>query len=189
MNALICLLAMVGANPQTTPLQCSEPIARKGEVKSGPVLAHTFELTNSGSGTLTITKVEASCGCLRQSLTSRVLSPGETAKLTIEVNTLTQPEGQNRWQAVVTYKIETPNTPVQVGETLLQITATLTREIVLTPPQLGFSTTGGASQTLTLTDRRAKPLKIIKTSTSTPHLIAEPGSRVDTAGGVHTQTI
>ncbi|HEV3383705.1 MAG TPA: hypothetical protein VG097_02755, partial [Gemmata sp.] len=70
-----------------------------------------------------------------------------------------------------------------------QITATLTREIILSPPQLGFSTTAGASQTLTLTDQRARPLKIIKASTSSTFLTAEIGPRVDAAGGVHTQTV
>jgi hypothetical protein len=189
MNTLICLLAVSLANHQMAPLQCPEMVAKKGDLKSGPALVHSFELTNRGNGILTITKVEASCGCLRQSLTSGVLSPGETTKLTIEVNTLTQPAGQNRWQIAVGYKVEAPNVPTQTGEVLLQIAATLTREIVLSPPQVGFSTTAGASQTLTLTDQRAKPLKIIKASTSSAFLTAEIGPRVDVAGGAHTQTV
>lgn len=189
MNTLICLLSAAVASPQMGPLQCAEPVANKGDLKSGPALAHTFELTNRGTGTLTITKVEASCGCLRQSLTSGVLLSGEAAKLTIEVNTLTQPAGQNRWQATVNYKVEAPNSPAQPGEMLLQITATLTREIVLDPPQLAFSTTSGASQNLTLKDTRVKPLKVIKASTSSPFLTAEPGPRIDAPNGEHNQTI
>jgi hypothetical protein len=189
MNTLICLLTLTLPSQQKAPLQCPETVAKKGDVKSGPALVHAFELTNGGTGTLTITKVEATCGCLRQSLTGGVLQPGETTKLTIEVNTLTQPAGQNRWQIVVRYKIEFPNTPVQTDELLLQITANLTREIILSPPQLGFSTTAGASQTLTLMDQRMKPLKIVKASTSSPFLSVEIGPRVDVAGGGHTQSV
>ncbi len=189
MYTLICLISVTLANPQVPPLHCPEVVAAKGELKSGPALVHSFELTNRGTGTITITKVEASCGCLRQSLTSGVLTRGETAKLTIEVNTLTQPEGKNRWQITVAYKEETPNTPAQTGDILLQITASLTREIIINPPQLGFSTSTGASQTITLTDRRVKPLNIIKATTSSVHLNAEPGPRVESPNGEHSQTV
>ena len=83
MNTFICLLATSLATPPATPLQCPETTAVKGEVKGGPALIHTFELTHRGTGTLTITRVEAGCGCLRQTLTRGVLQPGETAKLTL----------------------------------------------------------------------------------------------------------
>ncbi len=158
-------------------------------MKGGPALIHTFELTHRGTGTLTITRVEAGCGCLRQSLTRSVLQPGETAKLTLEVNTLTQPAGPNRWQVVVGYKVEVPGAADLTGEVPLQITATLSREIIVNPPQIGFSTAGGATQILTLTDQRAKPLNIVKVTTSSSHLTAEPGPRTETPGGGHNQTV
>jgi len=148
-----------------------------GDIKGGPPLVHTFELVHKGTGTLTITKVEAGCGCLRQLLSVNTLQPGETAKLTIDVNTLTQPDGPNRWQISVGYKVESPGLPQQVGELLLQITATVSREVSVTPPQLGFSTSGVASQTLTVMDSRAKPFTVIKAGTSSPHLTAEVGPR------------
>src|SRR5215470_1022157 len=99
MNTLLTLLALGVANPPPGPLACPAPLAARGDVKAGPPLTHTFELTHRGPAgtTLTITKVQAGCGCLRQSLSAGVLRPGETAKLTLEVNTLTQPDGPNRW--------------------------------------------------------------------------------------------
>src|SRR5690242_9264591 len=100
MNTLVLMLAVGVANPPPA-LHCPTPAAAKGDVKGGPPLAHTFDLTHAGTaGTLTLTKIEAGCGCLRQSLSANTLQPGETAKLTIEVNTLTQPDGPNRWQVV-----------------------------------------------------------------------------------------
>jgi hypothetical protein len=172
MNTLLCLIAANLAAPPSTPLQCPEPLAAKGEVNSGPVLAHTFELSNRGQGTLTITRVEGSCGCLRQSLSSSVLQPSETAKLTLEVNTLTQPAGPNRWQLTAAYKVVSPGLPDQTGELLLQMTATLKLVVTVTPPQLAFSTSSGATQDLVLHDTRGKPLTILKATTSSPHLVA-----------------
>src|SRR3954471_3347257 len=102
MNVLLTLLALGVSNSPPAPLTVPTPVAARGEVKAGPPLTHTFDLTHTGTaGTLYITRVEAGCGCLRQLLTATRLQPGETAKLTIEVNTLTQPDGPNRWQVQV----------------------------------------------------------------------------------------
>ena len=96
-------------------------------------MVHTFDLSHTGTGTVTITKVEAGCGCLRQTLGTGVLQPGQRTKLALEVNTLTQPDGPNRWQVTVAYKVEGPAHQPQTGELLLQITATLSRDIVGEP--------------------------------------------------------
>lgn len=194
MNTLILLAAGLAAPPG--PLACPNPLADRGEVKGGPPLAHTFDLTHRGpAGTLTVTKVEAACGCLRQHLTAGVLHPGETAKLTVEVNTLTQPDGPNRWQAVVTYRLDPPAVPGQpppLPETWqlpLTIAATLSRDVAVTPPQVGFSCTGEASQVLTVADRRAKPLTVTKAATTVAHLTAEVGAAVVGPTGVRTQPV
>jgi len=187
MNTLIFLLAMGAGTTPTPPLECSDAIAAKGDVKGGPPLTHTFQLTHRGGGTLTITKVEAGCGCLRQSLGTGVLSPGETTKLMLEVNTLTQPDGPNRWQVVVSYKVESPGAPTQSGKLLLQIIANLSREVAVTPPQFGFSTSDTASQVLMVSDARDKPLTILKATTSSPYLTAAIGARV--AGKAQSVTV
>lgn len=165
-------------------------MAAKGEVKAGPPLLHTFDLVNTTNKTVTITKIEAGCGCLRQSLGQMVLQPGAKTQLILEVNTLTQPEGPNRWQAVVSYTLQSPGVPDQTGEILLQITATLIREVIIQPPQMAFSATGAASQTLTITDKRPKPLTVTKVTTSTPHLSAQlvPSAK-PSSGMPPTQTV
>jgi hypothetical protein len=178
MNTLILLLATGVGNPTPAPLACAAPNAARGEVKGGPPLTHAFELAHRGAaGTLTITKVESGCGCLRRDLQRASLQPGETTALTIEVNTLTQPDGPNRWQVAVGYKLETPGAQPQVGELLLQITATLSREVSVVPAQVAFSTTGEASKVLTLTDTRGKPLNVVRAVASSPHLKAEVAPR------------
>lgn len=189
MNTLILLTALGVGNPPPGPLHCPAPAAARGDVKGGPPLAHTFDLTHTGQGTLTITKVEAGCGCLRQVLTTTTLQPGETAKLTLEVNTLTQPDGPNRWQAQVSYTVATPASSPQPRQLLLQISATLAREVSVTPPQVAFSCTGEAMQVLTLTDRRAKPLTVLKAGASNPHLGVEIGKPATAPTGERVQPV
>ena len=187
MNAILALLAV--ANPPTdAPLHCPAPLVAKGDIKGGPPFAQTFELTHRGTSTLTITKVEAGCGCVHRALSATTLNPGETAKLTLEVNTLTQPDGPNRWQAVVSYSLDGTE-PKQSGELAVAVTAKLSREVSVNPPQVGFSTAGEAAQTLTVTDRRRKPLTVTKAIGSSPHLTATIAAPLLESNGTHSQKI
>lgn len=193
MNTLILFSALAAGQPPAPPgppatFHSPAPVAAKGDVKAGPPLVHAFELVNGTAGTVTVTKVEAGCGCLRQGLGATVLPPGEKTKLALEVNTLTQPDGPNRWQIAVSYKVEAPGAQPQTGEVLLQITATLAREIAVTPPQVAFSSAGEASQVLHVTDKRAKPLTVLKAASSATHLTAEVGAVANAPTG-RTQPI
>jgi hypothetical protein len=175
MNAFLPILALCVANPPVPALTCPTPLVAKGDVKAGPPLAHAFELVNRSPNTITITKLEAGCGCVKRTLTAQVLKPGESATLTLDVNTLTQSDGPNRWQAIVGYQLD--DAQRNVGELAVNITANLSREVTVSPPQLAFSTTGEATQQIAIADRRAKPLSVVKTTSSTPHLSATVGPR------------
>jgi hypothetical protein len=189
MNTLLTILALSAANPPPVPAPCAAPLAARGEVKAGTPLVHTFDLTHSGpAGTLSITRVEASCGCLRQNLTVNRLQPGETARLTIEVNTLTQPDGPNRWQVLVSYALELP-AGAATGSQLLAISANLTREVTVSPPQVGFSATGEATQVLTIADARPKPLTVVKAVATAPHLSAQVNPPTPGPTGARTQAV
>ena len=90
MHTIILLAATAVGQPVTpaTPPQAFHspaPVAAKGDVKAGPPLVHTFDLVHNGTGIVTITKIEAGCGCLRQALGTNVLQPGERTKLALEV--------------------------------------------------------------------------------------------------------
>jgi len=182
MNALLALLVVGVASPPPSVLACPAPLAAKGDIKGGPPLAHAFELTNRSTYPITIAKVEAGCGCVKRTLAAGLLKPGESTTLTLEVNTLTQPDGANRWQAIVGFTVDDP--AKSSGELVLAVTANLAREVTVNPPQVAFSTTGEATQQLTVTDRRGKPLTITKVTSSSPHLTASIGAP---AGG--TQAI
>ena len=117
-----------------------------------------------------------------------MLQPGETARLAVEINTLTQPDGPNRWQVVVGYRIVTPLGP-QTRELLLTLTATLSRDVHVSPPQVAFSTAGAATQTLTITDRRPTPLTVTRAASSSPHLSAAVVAPAAGPDGVRRQLV
>lgn len=174
MNTLIVFAALAAGQPQPpATFHAPAPLAAKGDVKAGPLLTHVFDLFNNSGGSVTITKLEAGCGCLQPTLAAQMLPPGIQTKLTVEVNTLAQPDGMHRWQVTVCYKLETPGAPAVNGELLLNLTANLSRDVSVSPPQVAFSTATEASQVLTVADKRAKPLTVTKAASSSPHLVVE----------------
>jgi hypothetical protein len=174
---------LLGATP-AGPLTAANPVADRGEFRTGPQLAQVFELRHAGpAGDIVITNVETGCGCLKPTLTRTVLHPGDRAELTLTVNTLTQPPGANTWRAVVHYRTDSRNFDLE-----LRLTAKLIREISVTPPMLAVSTAGAATQSITVTDRRAAPLAVRTAATTNPHLTATVHPAT-TADGVRTQTI
>ena len=47
---------------------------------------HTFLLTNVGDGSLDIDKIRVTCGCSAANVDKKQLKPGETARLTAQIN-------------------------------------------------------------------------------------------------------
>jgi len=133
---------------------------------------HEFELKHTGAaGTLVIADVQGGCGCVKAEAKPKVLKPGESAKLSVAVNTLTQREGGNTWPVSVRYSSDADGQRAEF--TLdLKLTAKLIREISVTPPLLAVSTTGAVTQTLRVDDRRAKPLSVTKAVSTNPAITA-----------------
>ena len=145
MNALLLPLLFL-ALPGTAPLTASAPSADKGEVKSGPELRHEFEMKHSGErGIVTITGVASSCGCSKWDANPKVLRPGESAKLSVLINTLTQPEGPATWKSTVKYTLDST-----AHELELVVSAKIVREITVDPPVMAISTSGDTERTESL---------------------------------------
>lgn len=189
---MLILAFLLAAAPTVS---CEMPVVDLGTVRSGPPAVATFRLVNSGTAPVKIAGVEAGCGCVRRDVSKSVLAPGEAGTVTLTINTLTQPEGPNSWRA---------SAVTDAGPVELLVKANLVREIAVSPPAVGFSTATGATQTLTVTDRRAKPLTVTKTSCTSPHLSASisppatTGDRVqkielvlapDSPPGEHEETV
>ncbi len=189
---LILLALLFGASDPPPPLQPAGPTAiDRGTARTGPSLTASLTLTHRGGpGTVTVTAVEASCGCTAPTVTSRRLRPGDATTFTLSVNTLTQPAGVHTWRGTLRYRF-TPDdakaTPHDFDATLA-VKADLVREVSVTPPVLAISTATEARHTLTVTDIRAKPLTIRAATTASPHvaLTVRPAA---TADGVTTTAV
>ena len=145
MNALLLPLIFL-ALPASGSLTAPAPNADKGEVKSGPPLKHQFDLKHSGErGVITITGVTSACGCSKWDATPKVLKPGEIAKLSVVINTLTQPEGPATWKSSVKYTLD--STPHELD---LTVTAKIVREVAVEPPVLAMSISGDTERTESL---------------------------------------
>ena len=147
MNALLLPLIFL-ALPASGSLTAPAPSADKGEVKSGPPLKHQFDLKHSGErGVITITGVTSACGCSKWDAAPKTLKPGEIAKLSVVINTLTQPEGPATWKSSVKYTLDSEATAHEFD---LTVTAKIVREIAVEPPILAISIGGDTERTESL---------------------------------------
>ena len=192
---LILLALVLGASDPVRPTPPLSPIESTlhdlGTVRSGPSLAETLTLTHRGEpGTVTVTGVEASCGCTAPTVTARRLRPGDATDFAISVNTLTQPAGVHTWKATLRYRFtpDDPKAKPRDFEVWLGVKADLVREVSVTPPMLAISTATEARQTLTVTDIRAKPLTVRAATATSPHVALTVRPSV-TAHGVTTTAV
>jgi hypothetical protein len=162
---------MIGA--PTAPLQVPVPSQDAGEVKAGPPLVRTFAFANAGAEPLTISELKASCGCATPTLAQRTYRPGERGQLTLEVNTLSQPAGPNRWTLGVGYQCGE-----QAGTATVEITAQLVKELDVSPVALRFHGGGESAIRMNVTrPERARQLDVVDVRASAPWI------RVVSAGG------
>src|SRR5262245_61076987 len=131
MLSLLLTALAIAAPPG--PLQVAMPVIDAGDVRVGPPLVRRFAFVNAGAEPLTVTDLQASCGCLTPSLPQRTFRPGERGELALEVNTLSQPAGPNRWAVQVGYRCGE-----QAGEVTLELTAKLVKEFDISPASLVF---------------------------------------------------
>jgi Protein of unknown function (DUF1573) len=156
MIPLLLLAATVAADP--SPLVIESPNVDLGELTANKPLAHAFRLKNTGPAAITITEVAGVCGCFRHQLATRALKPGQTTDLSVAINLLTQPEGPNTWKMAVRYR--THSDPPATGEQLVQIAAKVRKDVFVEPVALMMSAEKEMTGTLTVIDRRAKPLTV-----------------------------
>jgi hypothetical protein len=173
MLRMSCVLAaltslVVTAAPARADLSFTNPAVDVGEVRSGLPLRQSFAFVNRGPGTVEITDLRTSCGCLKPTLAKRTYDPGDSGELTLEVHTLSQPAGEHTWHLQVAYRVGR-----EAGAADLSVTGRVVTEVAVQPASLTIVTERGASHEITLTDLRDKPLSVTGVRTSSPHLKGE----------------
>jgi hypothetical protein len=159
MNATLLFLFAVVPLTAPAPLQCANASVDHAEVKAGTIVAHSFVLKNTGTSAVTIADVETGCGCLRPRVSSTTVAPGASTEVRVEVNTISQPAGANAWKAKVRYLDSSEGNKTGYELELIQ-KARIVREISVDPVALYLSIDRETSHTITISDRRAKPLTI-----------------------------
>src|SRR5262249_34757012 len=103
--AVILLTTLVSAGRAELHFPVTEAYA--GEVKSGAPLVRRFEMVNRGPAA--VEGQQIGCGCVKPKLEPAVeslpltLPPGGKRTVLVEVNTLSQAEGEQSWQATVVW--------------------------------------------------------------------------------------
>src|SRR4051812_36488194 len=131
MSPLLVAALFVAAPPE--PFQVQQPSIDAGEVRVGPTLVRRFAFVNAGTDPLTVTDLSSSCGCTTPTLPQRTYQPGERGELALEVNTLSQPAGPNRWAVRVGYRCGD-----RASTATLELTAKLVKEWDISPAALVF---------------------------------------------------
>lgn len=187
MHAL--LLSLLAASSPADTLTAPGAVADRGAVRTGPPLVHTFRVTNRAPTLVRLLGVTTPCGCLAPAVDRDALPPGESATVTLVVNTLTPAAGPQTWRGVV--RAVAAGTDGRVPEFYdlpWSLSAELVREVALTPPAVAVTAAGDApvSVVVTVTDRRAKPLAVLGVASPSPHLTAAVGPA---AGGSTPVTV
>jgi Protein of unknown function (DUF1573) len=156
MIPILLLAASIGADP--APLVIESPTVDLGELAANKPLVHAFRLKNAGPVPLVITDVSGVCGCVRPAIGSKNLKPSDETELTLGINLLTQPEGPNSWKLAVRFK--TDGEPAVSGTVVVQVSAKVRKDVTVEPVALMLSAEREITGTLTVFDRRGKPLTV-----------------------------
>jgi hypothetical protein len=128
-------------------------------------LSHRFAFVNRGSGPVTVTDLHTSCGCLVPRLEQRLYRSGEGGVIVLEVQTLSQPAGPNRWHIDVATRDDKGD-----HQHCLELLANLLTEIKVEPAKLAIFTNSSLHHDITVTDMRPKGLKVTQALFASPHL-------------------
>jgi hypothetical protein len=163
---MLMLLALCPAVGRAA-LEVDPPLFHAGDVHAGAPLAHRFTLLNTGRDAVEIVEVRPGCGCTTATPDRRILTPGESGSLLLEVNTLTQPDGPASWRVTLTCK-----SGENTEEKSVALTARVQADVTLDPSALVIVTEGAVDREITLSDRRPHPLSGVRAETTSPQVRA-----------------
>lgn len=149
--ATMALLAVEGR----AELRFAQTVADAGEVRSGLPLVHRFPFTNPGPSAVEIVELRPSCGCVRPAPGRRVVQPGESGEMALEVHTLGEAAGDHRW----TLQVASVANGVR-SETTLVLTGRVVTEVSVRPGSLTIFAENAVQHELLLTDHRLKTLQV-----------------------------
>ena len=137
----VCGSLMVSTAIAGPKLEVAEPIFQFGQRERGETVEHTFVLKNTGDEPLSITRVQASCGCTSTQLAGKEVPPGKETKLDAKLSLKFQSGPLKR-----TILIET-NDPVH-PQTIVSLVGVAHSRMKIEPPALSLKAIVGVSEAL-----------------------------------------
>lgn len=134
-----------------------------------PAASAHFRFVNKGGEPVRITALEPSCGCLKPRLSRKLFQPGTNGGFDLTVQTAGEPAGPKEYSVRVHYTDPDPR-----SVTLFFRCELPDRKVVVEPRGLMFYQLNGrpASQTITVTDHRDRPLCVTGVESTSPLAVA-----------------
>jgi hypothetical protein len=153
------LIFFVSVNAQQKLKPVGSDVHNFGTITKGQIVKHTFELKNISKKTITIDRIQSSCGCTAALISKKILKPNEVAKITAEFNS----EGFTGFQEkhIYVYEKDNPN-PIYT----LKIQANIFVELEVVPMYMVFDNAivgvdkRSMVQIINRSDKKIKILKI-----------------------------
>jgi hypothetical protein len=180
LSALLFVITLVFTPTARAGLVITPPAIDLGEIRGGTTHAQRFTLTNDGTERVEIADVRPGCGCLAPKLDRRVLGPGETATLTLQVRALGQPNGPRSWNVRVRSRQGERDV-----EQVLVVAATIRNDVTVQPAILALSVATTLRQEIIVTDTRTPPLRVTAVRATLPAV----ATRVEPAAAGVTRII
>lgn len=158
----LCLTGICSADVTFDP-----PWIDLGEVRAGQVFHRQIKVTNTGPTAVQVREFKSSCGCMKPRLEPERLEPGQSGQLTLHVNTISAPPGEQGW------RIRLSLTDGKEAEFILR--GNVLQELTVTPASLTLYGDKPSSHTITFAARnpRQHPLQLkLLTATTTSSLLA-----------------
>jgi hypothetical protein len=165
--ALSVTLICLAVGRVRADLEFREPVANVGVVRTGQRLSHRFIFANRGSEPVEMRAAQTSCGCLKPSFEPRICAPGHEGSVVLEVNTLSQAAGAQVWTIQVVYQ-----TGAASCQATLCLKAHVVADVTVLPAAMTLFTDRALTSELVLTDRRDRPLSVVRVETSSSRVRA-----------------
>lgn len=154
-------------SPERPPLVFDQYLVDLGEVEPSTEVRALFLFENRGQKPIDLIKITPSCGCLTPLVSTRSLAPGEAGRMALRMQPANELPGRKEYYADIQYSDGQPREVrvtfrVEIPEQQLTV-----RPRALRFYQLSDQPT---SQTLTVTDNRPEPARILGATVSSPHV-------------------
>lgn len=158
-----------------------------GRVSAGEIIRQNFAFKNTGNRPLEIRSVQPSCGCTTAGEWSKIVAPGQTGAIPIQLSTTNFKGPIHKTVTVVSSALNSPVTTLYLnGEVWVPVS--------LNPPYLYFSLVTGraeaASRTARIQNNTDEPMEILGVESSSDSIQAEvrtitPGKEYELVASVN----